>query len=62
LFSRLIRQSSRRGAFRSVAELEQAIACYIAASNRNPKPFVWTTTAKAIKTKLGLCHPSESAH
>ena len=39
-----------------------AIARYIAATNKNPKPFVWTATAKAIRAKLTLNHPSESVH
>ena len=59
-FSKLTRQSLKRGVFRSVDELQTAIARHIAATNRNPKPFVWTATAKAISTKLALNHPSES--
>ena len=41
---------------------EGAITRYIAATNRNPKPFVWTATAKTIQAKLRLNHPSESVH
>jgi transposase len=61
-FSKITRQAIRRGVFRSVEDLEKAIARYIAMTNRNPKPFVWTATAKAITTKLALNHPSESVH
>jgi transposase len=61
-FSKLTRQSLKRGIFRSVDDLEKTITRYIAATNRNPKPFVWTATAKAIRTKLALNHPSESVH
>jgi transposase len=61
-FSKLTRQSLKRGVFRSVDELESAITRYIAATNRNPKPFVWTATAKTIQAKLTLNHPSESVH
>ena len=61
-FSRLTRQSLKRGVFRSVDDLESAITRYIAATNRNPKPFVWTATAKTIQAKLTLNHPSESVH
>jgi len=61
-FSKLTRQSLKRGVFRSVDDLETAITRYIAATNRNPKLFVWTATAKAIATKLALNHPSESVH
>lgn len=43
-FSRLTRQSLKRGVFRSVQDLEKSISSYIAATNRNPKPFVWTAT------------------
>ena len=50
------------GVFRSVDDLESAITRYIAATNRNPKPFVWTATAKTIQAKLTLNHPSESVH
>jgi transposase len=39
-FSKLTRQSLKRGVFRSVDDLESAITRYIAATNRNPKPFV----------------------
>jgi transposase len=61
-FSKLTRQSLKRGVFRSVDDLESAITRYIAATNRNPKPFVWTATAKTIQAKLTLNHPSESVH
>ena len=61
-FSKLTRQSLKRGIFRSVDDLESAIIRYIAATNRNPKPFVWTATAKTIHAKLTLNHPSESVH
>ena len=39
------------GAFKSLAELEQAIYDYLAKHNQNPVPFVWTATAKAILEK-----------
>ena len=57
-FSKLTRQSLKRG----VEDLETAINRYIAATNRDPKPLVWTATAKAIRTKLALNHLSESMH
>ncbi len=61
-FSKLTRESLKRGVFRSVDDLEKAITRYIAATNMDPKPFVWTATAKAISAKLALNHPSESVH
>jgi hypothetical protein len=39
-----------RGAF--AADLQEAIARYIAAHNKASQPFVWTTSAKAIFDKL----------
>jgi hypothetical protein len=53
-FSKLTRQSLRRGVFRSVDDLQKTTARYIADTNKNPEPFVWTATAKGIKAKLGL--------
>jgi transposase len=61
-FSKLTRQSLRRGVFRSVDDLHKTIARYIADTNNDPKPFVWTATAKTIKAKLGLNPLSESVH
>src|SRR5487761_1595156 len=42
----------RRGAFSSVAELEQAILDYIAHNNQHPKPFIWTKSADQIIQKV----------
>jgi transposase len=42
----------RRGVFKSVAQLEQAIAEYIADHNANPQGFVWTAKADAILEKV----------
>ena len=50
-FAEITRKRIRRGAFKSVAELEQAIYDYLAKHNQNPVPFVWTATAKAILKK-----------
>ena len=41
-----------RGVFRSVPELILAIDEYIAAHNRNPKPFIWTAKANDILQKV----------
>ncbi len=41
----------RRGAFKSVKELIQAIMDYIDHHNNDPKPFVWTAKADDIITK-----------
>ena len=50
-FAEITRKRIRRGAFKSVAELEAAIHDYLAKHNQNPVPFVWTATAKAILEK-----------
>jgi transposase len=52
-FSIITRRRIRRGVFKSVAELEDAIKRYIADHNRHAKPIVWTKTADEILGKLG---------
>ena len=47
-FAELTNKRIRRGAFRSVKELESAIREYIGVHNEDPKPFVWTRTADQI--------------
>jgi len=51
-FSAITRRRIRRGVFKSVADLEDAIKRYIADHNRKAKPFVWTKTADEIFDKL----------
>jgi transposase/transcriptional regulator with XRE-family HTH domain len=59
-FSAITRRRIRRGAFKSVAELEEAIRRYIQDHNLKAKPFVWTKTASEIFGKLArLPVPSE---
>lgn len=47
-FALLTEKQIRRGVHRSTDELIAAINHYIAISNENPKPFVWTKTADEI--------------
>ena len=47
-FALLSRRRLERGAFTSTGELEAAILAYIAETNADPKPFVWTKTADDI--------------
>jgi hypothetical protein len=47
-FALLTARQLRRGVFRSTHALEQAIRSYIARTNANPKPFVWTKPADNI--------------
>jgi hypothetical protein len=42
LFSRLTRRRLKRGVFRSIVELQTAINRFIAETNADPKPVVWT--------------------
>lgn len=51
-FRDLTQNRLQRGAFRSVAELEAAIADYVSVHNADPKPFVWTATADRILAKV----------
>ena len=50
-FAEITTKRIRRGIFRSVAELEQAILDYLDRRNADPKPFVWTKTADVILEK-----------
>lgn len=54
-FEELSEKAVRRGAFRSVADLEQAIEEFLQAWNANPTPFVWTATVESILEKLERC-------
>ncbi len=47
-FGIITRQAIRRGTFRSVTELKNAIETYIDGWNERCKPFVWTKTAEQI--------------
>jgi transposase len=59
-FSTITRRKIRRGVFKSVADLQDAIGRYIHAHNKTSRPFVWTTSAPAIFEKLAqIREPSE---
>jgi transposase len=51
-FAALTNKQLRRGAHRSVAQLEAAIREFIDAHHANLKPFVWTKTADEILTSI----------
>jgi transposase len=57
-FSALTRRRLRRGVFRSIVELQEAINRYIAEHNDDPAPFVWIKTADQITTKLNRLNAS----
>lgn len=55
-FAKITVDCIRRGTFRSVASLENAIEDYLAMHNTDPHPFIWTATADEIFAKIGrLC-------
>jgi transposase len=51
-FAAITEKRIRRGVFRSVQELEQAIREYLDQHNQNPKPFVWTASAELILSRV----------
>ena len=51
-FAQITQRRIRRGTFRSVAELETAIADYLRTHNKKPRPFVWTKSADLILSKV----------
>jgi transposase len=51
-FAAITERRIRRGAFRSVEELERAIEDYLRCHNNNPRPFVWTKDADLILRKV----------
>jgi transposase len=63
-FALLSRQRLARGAFTSVGDLEAAILAYVAETNADPKPFVWTKTADDILASVArFCQrTSNSGH
>jgi len=55
-FGEITEKRIRRGVFKSVRELEQAIEDYLHTHNQNPRPFIWTKTADEIFRKIArLC-------
>ncbi|MGH8436278.1 MAG: IS630 family transposase [Pseudomonas sp.] len=51
-FRNITTERLRRGVFTSVPELVEAIDGYIAHHNTNPKPFIWTKSARDILQKV----------
>jgi len=51
-FREITDQRIRRGTFRSIEQLIQAIEDYIRHHNQSPKPFVWTAKADEILAKV----------
>jgi hypothetical protein len=51
-FAKITTQAIRRGSFRSVKHLIEAIEAYIAEHNNEPQPFRWSATANSIFDKF----------
>ena len=51
-FRDLTTERLRRGVFTSVPQLVAAIDEYVAHHNTNPKPFIWTKSARDILQKV----------
>lgn len=54
-FAELSQKAVRRGVFRSVADLEQAITDFLTAWNTHPTPFVWTASVEKVLEKVARC-------
>ena len=51
-FAEITDKAIRRGVFRSVRELEQAIVAFLDNRNEHPKPYTWTASVEAIMEKF----------
>ena len=60
-FALITEDAIRRGVFKSVAELEAAIAAYLTNHNATSKPFVWTKSADVILRKVGRARATLTA-
>ena len=47
-FAKLTRQRLKRGIFQSVVDLQLAINRFVAETNADPKPFVWTADPNRV--------------
>jgi transposase len=62
-FALLSERQIRRGVHRSVAELEEAVAAFIAHHNATPRPFRWTKSADDILRSIArFCHRTLAVH
>jgi transposase len=57
-FGEITRKRIRRGVFKSVKELIEAIQNYVKTNNQNPKPFVWTKRVDETLEKVNHCKAS----
>lgn len=54
-FGEITRKRIRRGTFKSVPQLIDAIMAYLRQHNLDPRPFVWTKDADMILAKINRC-------
>lgn len=57
----LTQRRIRRGVFHSVPDLIAAIEAYLAAYNKDAKPFVWTAEVEKIMEKIARAAPQRAA-
>jgi transposase len=55
-FAKLSTRRLKRGALKSVAELQAAINRFLAETNNDPKPFVWTANPNKISAAVKRGH------
>jgi len=51
-FAKLTRRRLQRGVFRSIDDLKAAINRFVAETNADPKPFVWTADPHRVLTAV----------
>jgi transposase len=62
-FATLTKRTLKRGVFRSVVDLQATIKRYLADTNRDPKPFIWTADPDKIIAAVHRGHQAlESIH
>ncbi len=61
-FGLITEKRIRRGAFKSVGELETAIMDYLDQHNAQPKPFVWTKSPGEILEKVARAQQALESH
>jgi hypothetical protein len=57
-FAKLTRQRLKRGVFQSVVDLQLTINRFVADTNADPKPFVWTADPKRVHAAINRGSPA----
>jgi transposase len=62
-FAKLTRRRLKRGVFRSLTDLQAAINRFVAETNNDPKPFIWSANPDKIIAAVRRGHQMlESIH